>query len=119
MNRRKFLTTTAASSVIARTSTARLYQRSENFELDEATVADLQDRMKQGSLTAERILALYLERIEAIDRNGPSLRSVIEVNPDAVAIARALDAERKSKGARGPLHGIPVLVKDNIETADK
>src|SRR5438270_7247110 len=119
MNRRKFLTATAAGGVIARTSTARLYQRSENFELEEATIADLQDRMRQGSLTAERILELYLERIEAIDRNGPALRSVIEINPDALAIARALDEERKGKRVRGPLHGIPVLIKDNIETADK
>jgi amidase len=119
MNRRKFLTTTAASGVLATTSPARFYERSENFELDEATVADLQDRMKQGSLTAERILGLYLDRIQAIDRNGPTLRSVIEINPDAIAIARALDAERKSKGARGPLHGIPVVIKDNIETGDK
>ncbi len=75
--------------------------------------------MRQGSLTAERIAELYLERIEEIDRHGPTLRSVIEVNPDALAIARSLDAEYKSKGSRGPLHGIPVLLKDNIDTADK
>jgi amidase len=119
MNRRKFLTTAATSCLIARTSTARFYERPENFELEEATVADLQQKMTQGSLTAERILQLYLERIEAIDRNGPTLRSVIEINPDAITIARALDAERKSKRARGPLHGVPVLIKDNIDTADK
>src|SRR5690349_18201449 len=117
MNRRKFLTTTAIGSVFAGTTTAEP-QRKTGFELDELTVADLQDRMKQGVLTAERTVELYLERIEAIDRNGPSLRAVIEINPDALAIARALDDERKKKGARGPLHGIPVLIKDNIETAD-
>jgi amidase len=113
MNRRKFLTATAIAGAFARTSTAR------NFELEEATAADLQDRMKQGSLTAERVVELYLERIDAIDRNGPSLRSVIELNLEALAIARALDEERKGKGTRGPLHGIPVLIKDNIDTDDK
>jgi amidase len=119
MNRRKFLTATAAAAAITRTPTAQSYPRSEDFELDEATAADLQQRMTNGSLTAERIVQLYLGRIEAIDRNGPTLRSVIEINPDAIPIARALDAERKSKGARGPLHGVPVLIKDNIDTADK
>src|ERR1700736_4734973 len=113
MNRRKFLTATAIAGAFARTSTAR------NFELEEGTVADLQDRMKQGSLTAKRTVGLYLERIESIDRNGPSLRSVIEINPDALAIARALDEERTAKRTRGPLHGIPVLIKDNIDTGDK
>ena len=117
MNRRKFLTGTAISSVFAGAVNATPQQKTD-FELDEVSVSDLQERMKQGALTAERTVELYLERIEAIDRNGPSLRSVIEINPDALAIARALDEERKSKGARGPLHGIPVLIKDNIETAD-
>jgi amidase len=117
MNRRKFLTTTAIGSVFAGTSTAEP-QRKTGFELDEVTVASLKDRMRERVLTAERTVELYLERIEAIDRNGPSLRSVIEINPDALAVARALDDERKNKGARGPLHGIPVLIKDNIETAD-
>jgi amidase len=89
------------------------------FELDETTIAALQDDMKSGKLTAHSITAKYLERIEELDRRGPSLHSVIEVNPDALAIARELDHERKAKGPRGPLHGIPVLVKDNIGTADR
>ncbi len=89
------------------------------FELDEAAVPDLQQRMRQGALAAERIAQLYLDRIEEIDRRGPLLRSVLEINPDALSIARSLDAELKSKGPRGPLHGIPVLLKDNIDTADK
>ncbi|MBV9760624.1 MAG: amidase [Acidobacteriaceae bacterium] len=89
------------------------------FELDELTVADLAAGMKQGALSAERIAQLYLERIEEVDRRGPLLRSVIETNPDALAIARSLDEEYKAKGPRGPLHGIPVLLKDNIETGDR
>jgi amidase len=89
------------------------------FELEEATVAALQKRMSEGSLTAQALTERYLARIEAIDKRGPAINAVIEVNPDAVAIARALDAERKAKGARGPLHGVPVLIKDNIDTADR
>jgi len=89
------------------------------FELDEATIASLQDGMKSGKYTARSITQLYLDRIQALDKQGPSLHSVIETNPDALQIADALDAERKAKGSRGPLHGIPVLIKDNIDTADK
>jgi len=89
------------------------------FELDEATIADLQAAMTSGQRTARSIVEAYLTRIEAIDRTGPTLRSVIEVNPDAVAIAEELDAERRARGARGPLHGIPVLIKDNIATGDR
>ncbi|HZF38316.1 MAG TPA: amidase family protein, partial [Blastocatellia bacterium] len=83
------------------------------FELDEKTIAELQEAMKSGGLTARAIAEKYLSRIAAIDKQGPRLNSVIELNPDALAIADALDAERKTKGARGPLHGIPVLIKDN------
>jgi amidase len=86
--------------------------------LDEIGVPELQSRQRQKLLTAERMTEIYLARIEAIDRSGPALRSVIEINPDALASARALDAEFKSKGARTPLHGIPVLIKDNIDTGD-
>jgi amidase len=89
------------------------------FELDEITIAELQDGMKAGKYTARSIAEKYLARIEAIDKNGPAIRSVIESNPDALAIAEALDKERKAKGVRGPLHGIPVLIKDNIDTADR
>ena len=89
------------------------------FELDEITIAALQDGMKSGEYTARSIAEKYLARIEAIDRNGPAIRSVIETNPDALAIADELDKERKARGARGPLHGIPVLIKDNINTADR
>jgi len=89
------------------------------FELEEATVADLQKRMASGALTSRRIVEAYLGRIEALDRRGPALGSVIETNPDALSIADALDAERRAKGPRGPLHGVPVLLKDNIDTADE
>jgi amidase len=89
------------------------------FELGELTVADLQERLQSGKETARSLTAKYLARIEAIDRRGPALRSVIEVNPDALTLAGELDKERKQKGARGPLHGIPILLKDNIDTADR
>ena len=87
--------------------------------LEEATIDGLQDQMKAGTLTARRLTQAYLDRIEALDRKGPALRSVIETNPEALAIAEGLDAERKAKGPRGPLHGIPILLKDNLDTADR
>jgi amidase len=90
-----------------------------SFELDEATIVALQDGMKSGKFTARSLTEKYLARIQEIDRSGPGVNAVIEVNPDALAIADALDAERKSKGLRGPMHGIPVLIKDNIGTADR
>ena len=88
------------------------------FELDEATVADLQASMESGERTARSITELYLARIEAIDRGGPGLRSILETNPDALEIADQLDAERRERGPRGPLHGIPIALKDNLDTAD-
>ena len=88
------------------------------FDLEEATIADLQQRMERGQDTARSLVEKYTARIEQLDRQGPALRSVIELNPEALTIADRLDAERKQKGARGPLHGIPILVKDNIATAN-
>ena len=87
--------------------------------LEEATIDGLQAQMKAGTLTARRLTQAYLDRIEALDRKGPALRSVIETNPDALSIADGLDAERKATGPRGPLHGIPILLKDNLDTADR
>lgn len=89
------------------------------FELEEATITDLQRDMASGKRSSQSITRDYLERIESMDRRGPSIRAVIETNPDALAIARALDEERKSKGSRGPLHGIPIILKDNVDTADR
>ena len=89
------------------------------FELDEITIGELQDGMKSGKYTARSIAEKYLARIAAIDKSGPSVNSVIETNPDALGIAEVLDKERKEKGPRGPLHGIPILIKDNIATADR
>ncbi len=89
------------------------------FELDEATIADLQQGMASGKFTARSVTEKYLARIEEIDKPGLAINSVIELNPDALAVAEALDKERQQKGLRGPLHGIPVLIKDNIDTADR
>jgi|SRR5579871_325675 len=89
------------------------------FELEEATVYDLQARMKSGELTARSLAEKYLARIDELDKRGPAINAIIELNPDALAIAGALDQERREKGPRGPLHGIPILIKDNIDTADK
>ncbi len=89
------------------------------FELDEITIADLQDGMKSGKFTAHSLVEKYSARIDEIDKHGPAINAIIELNPDALLIAEALDQERKAKGPRGPMHGVPVLIKDNIDTADK
>ncbi len=133
-SRRKFLKTTVTGGVAAAAlpSFIRAEQLEKNTneipssaaadypsELDEITISELADKMKSGEYTARSITEKYIARIEAIDKKGPAINSVIELNPDALAIAGALDKERKEKGARGPLHGIPVLIKDNIDTADR
>lgn len=89
------------------------------FELDEMTVAELQSAMASGKYTSRTLVENYSARIRDMDRMGPALRAVIEMNPDALAIADAMDAERRAGKVRGPMHGIPVLIKDNIATADK
>lgn len=94
-------------------------QRGPFPELEEVTIAQLQAAMTAGELTARRLTEMYLERISALDKSGPTLKSVIEVNLDVLAIASALDEERASKGVRGSLHGIPILLKDNIATLDR
>jgi len=90
-----------------------------SFVLDEATIDMLQQKMQSGEYTSRVITQLYTDRINQVDKAGPKLNAVIEMNPDALAIADAMDAERKNGKIRGPLHGIPVLIKDNIDTADK
>jgi amidase len=121
-DRRGFLTCGAAGALAAGAtvaSPAAAPFEDPPFELAEATITDLADGMAKGKYTARKLVELYLARVEAIDRKGPTLRSVIEVNPDALNLADALDRERTQKGPRGPLHGVPILVKDNIDTADK
>ncbi len=90
-----------------------------DFELNEENILSLQEKMAAGKLSAEQMTNLYLQHIEAIDKKGPLLNCVIEINPDALSTAKMMDEERKAGKIRGPLHGIPVLIKDNINTADK
>ena len=89
------------------------------FELDEMTINDLQSAMASGKYSSHSLARKYLDRIDDIDKHGPTINSVIELNPDALSIATELDRERKAKGPRGRLHGIPVLIKDNIDTHDR
>ena len=132
MDRRAFIGTAAAGSAALATgvascsppapdasSSAGTPESVPPFEFDEVTVDDLQRMMESGEHTARSITEAYIERIEAMDRRGPELRSMIEVNPDALEIADQLDAERRSSGPRGPLHGIPVALKDNLDTHDR
>ncbi len=90
-----------------------------SFPLEEATIADLQQAMETHQVTARELVRMYLHRINQIDQHGPQLRSLIETNPEAVAIADQLDAERAKGHVRGPMHGIPVVLKDNYDTADR
>ncbi|HTT23637.1 MAG TPA: amidase [Candidatus Sulfotelmatobacter sp.] len=130
-SRRKFLKNAVTASTVAAAfpalgsahelsrSTAPVEAEVKPFELDEITIAELQDGMRSGKFTARSLVEKYTSRINETDKQGPAVNAVIELNPDAEAIADALDQERKSKGPRGPLHGIPVLIKDNIDTADR
>jgi len=108
-----------ASVVAVAAQAAETTGENASFPFAEATIEQLQARMQAGELTAHALTSAYLARIAAIDHDGPQLRSVIETNPDALAIATRLDAERAAGKVRGPLHGIPVLIKDNIATADR
>lgn len=89
------------------------------FEIEEWTIAELQQAMKQGTHSSVDLVKLYCGRIDALDHKGPKLKAVLELNPEALSIAASLDEERQTKGARGPLHGVPVLIKDNIDTHDR
>jgi len=130
MKRRDFLRLAGLSAVIATSprfvaatvassSAGGSTHRVRPFALDELDIAQLQRMMTEGRASAVSITRQYLARIEEIDRRGPALHAVIELNPDAIELAAACDAERKSKGPRGALHGIPVLIKDNIDTHDR
>lgn len=91
----------------------------DSIDMDNATIVDLQSAMEKGLLSSRQLVLYYLSRIALYDQDGPQINAMLEINPDAIFIAEALDLERKQKGSRGPLHGIPIVVKDNIETGDK
>ncbi len=135
MNRRKFLKSgsvaglaipfavvasgsTPANSNEYNNSEAKEFAFTDDFQLNEVTIDELQEKMKNGEYTSRSITELYLKRIEKIDKKGPLLNAVIEINQDAITIADNMDRERKEGKVRGPLHGIPVLIKDNIDTGD-
>jgi len=119
--RRDFLQKSMASAAVLFGAACSRTQRpkDEPFELEEATVATLRQRMESGQDSAASLVEKYLARIESIDRAGPKINSLIELNPEALAIAQHLDTERRADQVRGPLHGIPVVIKDNIDTADR
>ena len=133
MKRRSFLTNTTLASAglttLLITGCTSSTKKDENlqsvedsnasFELDEETIGSLREKLASGKYTSEQLVQLYLKRIETIDATGPQLNSVIEINPDAISIAVKMDKEMKSGKSRGPLHGIPILIKDNIDTGDK
>ena len=131
MQRRDFI---ASGAIAAISSTLAISCRSETnsnktsagtsdtlpeFELDEESISSLQEKMASGKYSSQQITQLYLDRISAIDKSGPMLNSVIEINPEALTIAKAMDDERKAGKLRGSMHGIPVMIKDNIDTNDR
>ena len=116
MKRRDFLKAGLAAGAAVVAPKVEAQRRVDPFEFDELTVAELRARIDSGRETAATLAEKYIERIEEVDRGGPRVNSVIEINPEAIDIARSLDRSRR---ARGPLFGMPVLIKDNIETADK
>ncbi len=113
MDRRDFLHKSLLLLPVARVASAQ------SFDLEEATLADLEQGFAARKFTARAVAEWYLARIDSLDKKGPKVNSVIELNPDALSIADALDRERSAKGPRFPLHGVPVLIKDNIDTADR
>src|SRR3984885_15793532 len=122
MDRREFLVAAAAAATAGAEQTTPTSSTSTSQALpdavEELSLADIAAAFADGRMTSQQLTQSYLARIDKLDRRGPNLRSVIETNPRALEIAAALDAERKARGARGPLHGVPVLIKDNVETSD-
>jgi amidase len=136
MKRRKFLRNTSLTGILLSTAGLTSFRNinrfksdeynlddknnyNDDFILNETTIDVLQQKMQSGSLTSENITMLYLKRIQEMDKKGPRLNAIIEINPDVLQIAKSMDKERKSGKIRGPLHGIPMLIKDNINTGDK
>src|SRR4030095_895577 len=126
MKRRDFMQTSAMglaltvanpSTAMAERNTAVRFPAA--LEVEKLTIADLHQGIQSGKYTSRSLVEKYSSRINEIDKQGPALNSVIEMNPETEAIAEALDRERREKGVRGPLHGIPILIKDNIDTADR
>lgn len=113
MNRRRFLHHALLALPAVRAAS------SQSFDLEETTLAGLEQGFRSGRFTSRAVTEWYLARIQALDKNGPRVNAVIELNPEALAIAEAMDRERSAKGPRGLLHGVPVLIKDNIDTADR
>jgi amidase len=109
----------AAQGASANTDGSKALEPIPPFELEGVSIADLGAAIAAGRYTSRGLVEAYIGRIEALDGKGPTLRAVLEINPDAIKIAGELDAERKDKGPRGPLHGVPILLKDNIDTADR
>jgi amidase len=122
ISRRKFLqwsALAAAGSSLGGVVGSRSAAAAALHDVEELTIREMQARMQQGSLSARELVEQYLARIQALDKFGTKVNSVLEINPDAREIASALDHERRIRGPRGPLHGIPILLKENIDTADK
>src|SRR6267154_2841080 len=120
MDRRGFITTLGALSLAGPASEFALANpKDSGFDPTEKSVAALQQALQQGAVTSEALTAAYLARIARYDQAGPAHHSVLALNPDARLAARALDAERKAGRLRGPLHGVPMLLKDNVETLDR
>ncbi len=117
MNRRDFLRSTAVAALAA-PGVAAIAAEKAPATTEELTLTDIDAAFAAGRLTSRRLTQIYLDRIDAIDRRGPGLSAVLETNPRALDVASSLDEERRLHGSRGPLHGVPVLIKDNVETAD-
>ena len=125
MKRREFLTTASSALVlptIAASATSAVTRRAakeSTIVVEELTLAQIAAGFGDGRFSSRQLTRAYLDRIERLDRSGPMLRAVIETNPQALAASASLDQERRAGKIRGPLHGVPVLIKDNIETADR
>ncbi|MDP9194999.1 MAG: amidase [Acidobacteriota bacterium] len=118
LDRRSFLTLAGMATAASLAHPLELFGQAQ-VDVEEMTIAAMQDGMRSGTLTARRLTELYLVRIAAMDKRGPAVNAIIELNPDALSIADSLDAERKAGRVRGPMHGIPIVIKDNIDTADR